>query len=34
MESLILMRIDCGNNRNPPRQRAKACVANERGLIA
>ncbi len=31
---LILMRCDCGEGRNPPRQRAEACVAFERGLIA
>ncbi len=31
---LILMRSDCGEGRNPPRERAEACVAFERGLIA
>jgi len=31
---LTLMRFDCGDSRNPPRQRAQACVAFERGLIA
>jgi len=34
MESLIVMRSDYGDSRNPPRQRAQACVAFERRLIA
>jgi len=29
----ILMRTDRGGRHDPPRRRAKACVALERGLI-